>query len=138
MRLPHVLQRNLEMLRKKRTKDGAPVIVPLQTYVNVIDSCIPIDREQRELILGDRLDDNIRLESLADVEQVLREAALDIPIRARKHIGRTENFDDEDKESILRLFPTGRAGFRPATLLKTKSADWKQDVPNPGDIGRDL
>lgn len=137
MRLPHVLQRNLEMLRKKRTKDGAPMIVPLQTYVNVIDSCIPIDREQRELILGDRLDDNIRLESLADAEQVLREAALNMPDRVRKHIGRKENLDDEDRESILRFFPTMRAGFRPATLLKIKSADWKQDVTNPVDIGRD-
>jgi hypothetical protein len=137
MRLPHVLQRNLEMLRKKRTKDGAPMIVPLQTYVKVIDSCIPIDREQRELILGDRLDDNIRLESLADAEQVLREAALDMPDGVRKHIGRKGNLDDEDSESILRFFPTARAGFRPATLLKIKSADWKQDVTNPVDIGRD-
>jgi hypothetical protein len=126
------------MLRKKRTKDGAPVIVPLQTYVNVIDPCIPINREQRELILGNRLDDNIRSESLADAEHVLREAALDMSIRVRKHIGRTENFDDEDKESVLRLFPTARGGFRAATLLKTKSADWKQGVPNPVDIGRDL
>src|SRR5688572_21584555 len=120
MRLPHVLQRNREMLRKQRTKDGAPMIVPLQNYVNVIDSCIPIDREQRELILGDRLDDNIRLESLADAEQVLREAALDMPDGVRKHIGRKENLDDEDRESILRFFPTARAGFRPATLLKIK------------------
>ncbi len=34
--------------------DRAPVIVPLQTGVKVIDALIPIGRGQRELILGDR------------------------------------------------------------------------------------
>ena len=34
--------------------DRAPVIVPLQTGIKVIDSLIPIGRGQRELILGDR------------------------------------------------------------------------------------
>ena len=124
------------MLRKKRTKDGAPMIVPLQIYVNVIDSCIPIDREQRELILGDRLDDNIRLESLADVEQAVRKAALDIPIRARKHIGSAEHFDDDDRESILQHARAALAGFRRATLLKTENSGGAQDLNDPV-TGRD-
>ena len=34
--------------------DRAPVTVPLQTGLNVIDALIPIGRGQRELILGDR------------------------------------------------------------------------------------
>ncbi len=34
--------------------DRAPVTVPLQTRIQVIDSLIPIGRGQRELILGDR------------------------------------------------------------------------------------
>jgi len=34
--------------------DRAPVIVPLQTGIKVIDAMIPIGRGQRELILGDR------------------------------------------------------------------------------------
>jgi F-type H+-transporting ATPase subunit alpha len=34
--------------------DRAPVIVPLQTGLTVIDALIPIGRGQRELILGDR------------------------------------------------------------------------------------
>jgi len=34
--------------------DRAPVIVPLQTGIKVIDALIPIGRGQRELILGDR------------------------------------------------------------------------------------
>jgi F-type H+-transporting ATPase subunit alpha len=34
--------------------DRAPVVVPLQTGVKVIDALIPIGRGQRELILGDR------------------------------------------------------------------------------------
>jgi F-type H+-transporting ATPase subunit alpha len=34
--------------------DRAPVIVPLQTGVKVVDALIPIGRGQRELILGDR------------------------------------------------------------------------------------
>jgi F-type H+-transporting ATPase subunit alpha len=35
--------------------DRAPVTVPLQTGIKVIDALIPIGRGQRELILGDRL-----------------------------------------------------------------------------------
>jgi len=34
--------------------DRAPVVVPLQTGVKVIDALVPIGRGQRELILGDR------------------------------------------------------------------------------------
>jgi F-type H+-transporting ATPase subunit alpha len=34
--------------------DRAPVSVPLQTGVKVVDALIPIGRGQRELILGDR------------------------------------------------------------------------------------
>jgi F-type H+-transporting ATPase subunit alpha len=34
--------------------DRAPVMVPLQTGIKVVDSMIPIGRGQRELILGDR------------------------------------------------------------------------------------
>ena len=34
--------------------DRAPVVVPLQTGIKVIDALIPIGRGQRELILGDR------------------------------------------------------------------------------------
>ena len=34
--------------------DRAPVTVPLQTGIKVIDSLIPVGRGQRELILGDR------------------------------------------------------------------------------------
>ncbi|OGP67506.1 MAG: F0F1 ATP synthase subunit alpha [Deltaproteobacteria bacterium RBG_16_44_11] len=34
--------------------DRAPVIVPLQTGIKVVDALIPIGRGQRELILGDR------------------------------------------------------------------------------------
>ena len=34
--------------------DRAPVIVPLQTGIKVIDALVPIGRGQRELILGDR------------------------------------------------------------------------------------
>ena len=34
--------------------DRAPVTVPLQTGIKVIDALIPIGRGQRELILGDR------------------------------------------------------------------------------------
>lgn len=34
--------------------DRAPVVVPLQTGIKVIDAMIPIGRGQRELILGDR------------------------------------------------------------------------------------
>lgn len=34
--------------------DRAPVIVPLQTGIKVIDALIPVGRGQRELILGDR------------------------------------------------------------------------------------
>src|SRR6202050_5450031 len=34
--------------------DRAPVTVPLQTGLKVIDALIPIGRGQRELILGDR------------------------------------------------------------------------------------
>jgi F-type H+-transporting ATPase subunit alpha len=35
--------------------DRAPVVVPLQTGIKVIDALIPIGRGQRELILGDRM-----------------------------------------------------------------------------------
>jgi F-type H+-transporting ATPase subunit alpha len=38
----------------KQIMDRAPVVVPLQTGVKVIDALIPIGRGQRELILGDR------------------------------------------------------------------------------------
>src|SRR6202050_2645277 len=34
--------------------DRAPVVVPLQTGLKVIDALIPVGRGQRELILGDR------------------------------------------------------------------------------------
>ena len=34
--------------------DRAPVTVPLQTGLKVIDALIPVGRGQRELILGDR------------------------------------------------------------------------------------
>ena len=34
--------------------DRAPVVVPLQTGLKVVDAMIPIGRGQRELILGDR------------------------------------------------------------------------------------
>jgi F-type H+/Na+-transporting ATPase subunit alpha len=34
--------------------DRAPVVIPIQTGIKVIDSLIPIGRGQRELILGDR------------------------------------------------------------------------------------
>jgi F-type H+-transporting ATPase subunit alpha len=34
--------------------DRAPVTVPLQTGLKVVDALIPIGRGQRELILGDR------------------------------------------------------------------------------------
>jgi F-type H+-transporting ATPase subunit alpha len=34
--------------------DRAPVVVPLQTGIKVVDALIPIGRGQRELILGDR------------------------------------------------------------------------------------
>jgi F-type H+/Na+-transporting ATPase subunit alpha len=34
--------------------DRAPVTVPLQTGLKVVDATIPIGRGQRELILGDR------------------------------------------------------------------------------------
>ena len=34
--------------------DRAPVTVPLQTGIKVIDALIPVGRGQRELILGDR------------------------------------------------------------------------------------
>lgn len=37
-----------------RITDRAPVTIPLQTGIKVIDSLIPIGRGQRELILGDR------------------------------------------------------------------------------------
>ncbi len=37
-----------------RIMDRAPVTVPLQTGLKVIDALIPIGRGQRELILGDR------------------------------------------------------------------------------------
>lgn len=116
--------------------DSAPVIVPLQTGINVIDLRIPINRDQRELILEDRLD-NIPPGSLADAERSLREALLDMSARLRKHIGSRENFGHEDRESRLRLCRAALAGFRPATLLKSENSDRKQDVPNPVDIGRD-
>jgi len=35
--------------------DRAPVVVPLQTGIKVIDALIPVGRGQRELILGDRM-----------------------------------------------------------------------------------
>lgn len=38
----------------KAVMDRAPVVVPLQTGLKVIDALIPIGRGQRELILGDR------------------------------------------------------------------------------------
>ena len=34
--------------------DRAPVVVPLQTGILVVDALIPIGRGQRELVLGDR------------------------------------------------------------------------------------
>jgi F-type H+-transporting ATPase subunit alpha len=34
--------------------DRAPVTVPLQTGIKVIDALVPVGRGQRELILGDR------------------------------------------------------------------------------------
>ncbi len=40
--------------RAAHIMDRAPVTVPLQTGIKVIDALIPIGRGQRELILGDR------------------------------------------------------------------------------------
>ncbi|HWQ89107.1 MAG TPA: alternate F1F0 ATPase, F1 subunit alpha [Desulfitobacteriaceae bacterium] len=40
--------------RAPHIMDRAPVIVPLQTGIKVIDALIPIGRGQRELIIGDR------------------------------------------------------------------------------------
>ncbi|HSZ24590.1 MAG TPA: F0F1 ATP synthase subunit alpha, partial [Cytophagaceae bacterium] len=38
----------------KSIMDRAPVVVPLQTGIKVIDALVPVGRGQRELILGDR------------------------------------------------------------------------------------
>ena len=52
---PLVFQSTLPIERVARPiMDRAPVTVPLQTGVKVIDALIPIGRGQRELILGDR------------------------------------------------------------------------------------
>ncbi|MDB5337252.1 MAG: synthase subunit alpha [Planctomycetaceae bacterium] len=52
---PLVFQSRLPIERPARPiMDRAPVTVPLQTGVKVIDALIPIGRGQRELILGDR------------------------------------------------------------------------------------
>jgi F-type H+-transporting ATPase subunit alpha len=50
-----VSNKRLPIERRAATiMDRAPVTVPLQTGIKVIDSLIPIGRGQRELILGDR------------------------------------------------------------------------------------
>jgi len=51
--LPDSLRRPVER-EAPAIMDRAPVTVPLQTGIKVIDSLIPIGRGQRELILGDR------------------------------------------------------------------------------------
>lgn len=44
--------------------DRAPVTVPLQTGIKAIDALIPIGRGQRELIVGDRQREKLRLPSI--------------------------------------------------------------------------
>jgi F-type H+-transporting ATPase subunit alpha len=52
---PLTCRRRLPIEREaKAIMDRAPVTVPLQTGIKVIDALIPIGRGQRELILGDR------------------------------------------------------------------------------------
>ena len=52
---PVALSQRLPIEREaKPIMDRAPVTVPLQTGITVIDALIPIGRGQRELILGDR------------------------------------------------------------------------------------
>ena len=52
---PAILQRRLPVERPAPAiMDRAPVSIPLQTGLKVIDAMIPIGRGQRELILGDR------------------------------------------------------------------------------------
>lgn len=52
---PIVSERRLPIERQATAiMDRAPVAVPLQTGIKVIDALIPIGRGQRELILGDR------------------------------------------------------------------------------------
>ncbi len=59
----HVLDNGVALITKRRLPierpapaimDRAPVTVPLQTGIKVIDALIPIGRGQRQLILGDR------------------------------------------------------------------------------------
>ncbi len=51
---PACLQRLPIEREAKAIMDRAPVTVPLQTGIKVIDALVPIGRGQRELILGDR------------------------------------------------------------------------------------
>ena len=52
---PLVCSQRLPIEREaKAIMDRAPVTVPLQTGIKVIDALVPIGRGQRELILGDR------------------------------------------------------------------------------------
>ncbi|HEY6926087.1 MAG TPA: alternate F1F0 ATPase, F1 subunit alpha [Steroidobacteraceae bacterium] len=52
---PIACSRRLPIEREARTiMDRAPVTVPLQTGIKVVDALVPIGRGQRELILGDR------------------------------------------------------------------------------------
>src|SRR5579883_878164 len=50
----HLSQRRPAERESPAIMDRAPVTVPLQTGLKVVDALIPIGRGQRELILGDR------------------------------------------------------------------------------------
>ena len=61
--------------------DRAPVTVPLQTGLKVIDALIPIGRGQRELILGDRQTGKTAIA----IDTILNQRGQDVAVRLLRH-----------------------------------------------------
>ncbi len=74
--------------------DRAPVEMPLQTGIKVIDALIPIGRGQRELIVGDR---QVGKTAIA-LDTILNQRGKDVGLRVLRHrpagIGRGESDRD--------------------------------------------
>ena len=61
--------------------DRAPVTVPLQTGLKVIDALIPIGRGQRELILGDRQTGKTAIA----IDTILNQRGQNVRVRLLRH-----------------------------------------------------
>ena len=61
--------------------DRAPVTVPLQTGIKVIDALIPVGRGQRELILGDRQTGKTAIA----IDTILNQRDQDVAVRLLCH-----------------------------------------------------